>query len=91
MTPCPLCTHPQRHQIEQALHRSAHAVPRVAWDFALPLEDVARHLPHVAWPPTWRAPCLPGWCEPFGYTPPGATPTCRHCGAPLPAVGEEGG
>jgi hypothetical protein len=28
--------------------------------------------------------CLPGLCEAYGFTPPGATPLCRHCGTLLP-------
>lgn len=30
-------------------------------------------------PPGRVVRCLPGLCEPFPFTPPGAQPLCRHC------------
>lgn len=76
---CPVCAHPQRHLIEQALCVAVTSPQRVATEFALGLAQIQQHQGHVVWPRRPRAACLPGLCEPYGYTPPGEAPRCRHC------------
>lgn len=81
---CPVCSHPQRHLIEQALYLDVKSPRRVAVDFGLELAQVLAHQrTHVVWPRRPVAVCLPGLCEPYGSTPPGATARCRHCDTPL--------
>lgn len=82
---CQICSHPQRHLIEQALFLDVKSPRRVAADYRLDLAHVLEHQrAHVVWIARPRETCLPGMHAPYGATPPGATPRCRHCDTLLP-------
>lgn len=82
---CPVCAHPQRHLIEQALFLAVQSPQRVAVNYALALGALLDHQQaHVLWPRPPVERCLPGLHEPGGVNPPGHTPRCRHCDSPLP-------
>lgn len=67
--PCTICEHPQRHQIEAALHAGT-SQRQIAAQFGVGKSTLGRHLPHVAWP----APAP---------SPPAGEPTVAQCEAHL--------